>query len=95
MTSRLAAEATRIAAGDDRVRYDSFHMALHRATAALVVIQFVLAEFWGFADRPTRHRMIVAHMSIGILLALVIAVRIFWRLAPGHRVRDAGTGLSE
>jgi cytochrome b561 len=95
MRTRLSAEIPRIAVDDDRARYDGFAMALHWATAALVMTQFVLAEFWGFADRPTRHLMIVAHMSFGILLALVIAVRIVWRLLPGHRVRDASTGLAE
>lgn len=95
MTTRIAAEATRVAAGDDRVRYDSFAMALHWMTAALVLIEFLLAEFWGFAARPTRHGMIVAHMSFGILLSLVIVVRIAWRVIPGHRVRDATAGLIE
>jgi cytochrome b561 len=95
MTTKFVAEVSRVAAGDDRTRYDGFAMALHWATAALVLIQFVLAEFWGFADRPARHLMITAHMSFGILLALVIAVRILWRLLPGHRVKDAATGMIE
>jgi cytochrome b561 len=95
MTTRLAVETTRIAAGDGRVRYDGFAMTLHWATAMLVVLQFVLAEFWGFADRPIRREMIVAHMSFGILLTLVIVVRIGWRLTFGHRVQDATTGLVE
>jgi cytochrome b561 len=83
----------RIAAGDDRVRYDGFAMTLHWATVLLVVLQFVLAELWGFAARPTRQGMIVAHMSFGILLTLVLIVRTGWRLTPGHRVQDATTGL--
>jgi cytochrome b561 len=95
MTTRLAAEATPIAAGDDRVRYDGFAMTLHWLTAVLVVLLFVLAETWNFAARPTRAEMIVAHMSFGILLTLVVVVRIAWRLTPGHRVRDAMTGLIE
>lgn len=95
MTTRLTAEATRIVAGGDRVRYDSFAVALHWATALLVVLQFVLAEFWGFAPRHTRQEMIVAHMSFGILFTLVLIVRIGWRLTPGHRVLDGTTGLVE
>jgi cytochrome b561 len=95
MTSRLAAEATRVAAGDDRVRYDSFAMLLHWTTAVLVLVLFVLAEFWDFASKATKGQMIVAHMSFGILLTLVLIVRIAWRLTPGHRVRDADTGLVE
>lgn len=95
MPSRLAAQITRVAAGDDRVRYDGFAMALHWSTAVLVLLQFLLAEFWGFADRPSRHLMVVAHMSFGILLTVVIAVRILWRWLPGHRVKDATTGIVE
>jgi cytochrome b561 len=34
-------------------------------------------------------------MSFGILLAVVIAVRIVWRVLPGHRVKDATAGLVE
>jgi cytochrome b561 len=94
-TTKLTADATRIDAGDERLRYDGFAMTLHWATALLVVLQFVLAEFWGFAVRPTRQEMIVAHMSFGILLTLVLIVRIGWRLTSGHRVQDATTGLVE
>jgi cytochrome b561 len=95
MPTRQAAALTRIAAGDDRTRYDGVAITLHWATALLVVIQFLLAEFWGFAERPTRHGMIVAHMSFGILLSVVIVARIAWRLTPGHSVEDAATGLIE
>jgi cytochrome b561 len=95
MKTRLTAEATRVAAGDDRVRYDGLAMALHWATALLVVLQFALAELWGSASRPTRQGMIIAHMSFGILLTLVLLARICWRLTPGHRVQDATTGLVE
>jgi cytochrome b561 len=84
--------ATRIAAGDDRTRYDGFAITLHWLTAVLVLAQFGLAELWGFTPRPTRHLMIVAHMSFGMLLALVLIVRIVWRLTPGHRVQDAVAG---
>ena len=95
MTTKFTAEATRIAAGDDRVRYDDFSMMLHWLTAFLVVTQFLLAEFWGFAGRPVRSSMIVAHMSFGILLTAVLLLRIAWRLTPGHRVRDAVEGWVE
>lgn len=95
MTAKLTAGVTSVAASDDRVRYDKFSMALHWATAGLVVLMFILAEFWGFASRPVRREMIVAHMSFGILLTLVLVVRIAWRLTPGHRVQDATTGVAE
>src|SRR3954453_20512265 len=84
--------ATRVPAGDDRTRYDDFAITLHWLTVLLVLAQFALAELWDLSERPTRHVMIVTHMSFGILLALVLVVRIAWRLTPGHRVRHAATG---
>jgi cytochrome b561 len=87
--------ATRIAAGEDRTRYDGLSIALHWLTAALVLVQFALAETWGWFDRPVRHVMVVAHMSAGIILAAVIAARIAWRLTPGHRMPPAVSGWVE
>jgi cytochrome b561 len=87
--------ATRIAAGDDRTRYDNLSITLHWLTALLVLTQFALAEVWGFFPRPTRHVMIAAHMSFGILLTAVLVARIAWRLTPGHKIRAAVTGWVE
>ncbi|HET6609240.1 MAG TPA: cytochrome b [Rhodopila sp.] len=84
-----------IASGHLRTRYDNAAIALHWATVVLVVLQFALSQLWGFFDRPDRHLMIVAHMSFGIILSVVIAARIAWRLTPGHRVAPATTGLEE
>jgi cytochrome b561 len=39
--------------------------------------------------------MIVAHMSLGIVLAAVVVARIAWRLIPGHQVRAAVSGWVE
>lgn len=80
------AAPTRIAAGDDGTNYDSVTIALHWTTAALVLNQFALSQLWGLFARPARHLMVTAHMSFGILLAVVIAVRLIWRLIPGHQV---------
>jgi cytochrome b561 len=87
--------ATRIVAGDDRTRYDAFAIALHWLTVVLVLVQFVLAQAWGWFPKPTRHVMIVAHMSFGIILSVVIVVRIAWRLVPGHRMPPAVSGWVE
>jgi cytochrome b561 len=86
---------TRIAAGDDRTIYDGFTIALHWLTAVLVLVQFVLAETWEWFARPTRHLMVVTHMSFGIILSAVIVVRIVWRLIPGHRIAPAVSGRVE
>ena len=92
--ARPAGNGGKIGLGD-LTHYDRLAMSLHWLTAVLILTQFGLAELWDFAPRPAKHLMIVAHMSAGILLALVVAVRIAWRLTPGHRVRDADTGWAK
>lgn len=97
MSAKTLAEATRIAAGDDRVRYDGLEMTLHWATALLVVALYALSQTWGFAGRgsPVRHTMQSLHVSLGLCLAAVLVARILWRLGPGRRVPPASTGLVE
>ena len=87
--------ATRVIAGHDRTRYDSFAIFLHWTTFALVLALFGLSQTWGFFEKPTRHVMIVAHMSLGITLAAVIIVRLVWRMMPGHQVAPADVGWME
>lgn len=77
--------ATRIIAGDDKTNYDNVAIALHWATAALVLFQFVSAETWDWVAKPTRLTMMGLHISFGVLLTAVIIARIVWRLMPGHQ----------
>jgi cytochrome b561 len=86
---------TRVAAGDDRTVYDNFSVFLHWLTVLLVLSQFALAETWEWFARPTRHLMIVAHMSFGIILSAVIVIRLAWRLLPGHQFPSAVAGWTE
>lgn len=91
---KLAALAARLTAGDrGAARFDGCTITLHWLTVLLVVLLFVLAESWGFAGHATRTEMITAHMSLGIVLAVVLVGRIAWRLGPGHR--QPTTGLVE
>jgi cytochrome b561 len=85
--------ATRIAAGDDGTTYDNVAIALHWATALLVVANFTLAQTWGWFAKPTRELMEDTHMSFGVLLTVVIAARIVWRLIPGHQVPALNAGV--
>ncbi|MDE1896431.1 MAG: cytochrome b [Rhodospirillales bacterium] len=66
------------------LRYDQMTVALHWLTAGLVILQFGLAELWGFFPRPAHRLMVLGHMSFGLVLAAVFATRIIWRL-PSHR----------
>ena len=88
-------EATRIAATATRTRYDSTSIALHWITVALVLFNFASGELWGLSARPTRHALVVTHMSFGILLSLVVLLRIVWRLMPGHQVEPVSRGWDE
>ena len=84
--------ATRIAAGDDGTNYDNVAVALHWATAALVVVQFALAHTWDWFAKPTRQLMEGTHMSFGVLLTAVLVARLAWRWIPGHQVSALEAG---
>ena len=84
--------ATRIAAADSGSNYDSVAIALHWTTAVLVLLLFALGQTWGWFPRPTRHLMIVTHMSFGIILTAVVLTRIVWRFALGHHASPLEKG---
>ena len=84
--------ATRIVAGDDGTNYDRVAIALHWATAFLVVANFALAETWDWFVRPTHRLMVTTHMSFGVLLSAIIVARLVWRLIPGHQVAAIEVG---
>src|SRR5690348_2777135 len=91
-TSPGVVAATRIVAGDDRTHYDGVARALHWLTVAFVLFQFMTSQTWDFFPRPSRHLIIAGHMSLGILLTATLAVRIVWRLMPGHQMPPALSG---
>nr|WP_295741665.1 cytochrome b/b6 domain-containing protein [uncultured Acidocella sp.] len=74
-------------------RHDGLTIALHWLTALLVVVNFLLAEFWDFFSKPNHHLMIVLHMSFGLLLTAVFVLRLVWRTRPGHTHFDDGKDL--
>ena len=93
MTDRNAIDvATRIMAGDDGTDYDRVAIALHWATALLVIVQFALGQAWGWFPRPTRHLMVVTHMSLGIILTAVVVTRVLWRFGLGHQASSVEAG---
>ena len=94
MTDRNAFDTTtRIAAGDTGKNYDNVAITLHWLTAFLVVVQFALGQSWGWFPRPTRHLMVVTHMSLGIILTLVVLARLAWRFVFRHHVASLETGV--
>lgn len=85
-------KATRVIAADDGTNYDPIAIAFHWTTVLLVLVQFALSQLWGLFGRPAHHLMVVAHMSFGMILTMVIVGRIVWRLIPGHQVSAIGAG---
>jgi cytochrome b561 len=86
------AAATRVVAGDDGTTYDGVAIALHWATALLVLLQFVNAETWDYFARPTQESLQSIHVSLGVLLAAVIVARLVWRWMPGHQISSLDAG---
>lgn len=84
--------ATRVAAGDDGTNYDSVAISLHWAVALLVLVQFVSAITWDYFPQGTREMLQGLHVSLGVLLAALIIIRIVWRLIPGHQLSPLKAG---
>jgi cytochrome b561 len=78
-----------------RTRYDNVQVTLHWLTVLIVLHQFISSLIWSQFARPTRHEMIVLHMSFGTLLGLIVMARFVWRFMPGHRVAPAIGGWQE
>ena len=79
------------------VRYDTPAMALHWLTALLVLALWTLAQAWGFLQRgtPIRLELQALHVSLGLVLIVVLALRIGWRLGPSRRLPPADSGVLE
>ena len=76
-------------------RYDNLQIILHWTTVVLVVVLYSLAQVWGFLRKPTSDPLVEVHISLGMLLAGVTFVRIFWRLSFARRLPAAETGVME
>ena len=77
------------------IRYDNLQIVLHWTTVVLVVALYALAQVWGFFGKPTADQLVDVHISLGMLLAGVVFVRIFWRLSFARRLPAAETGVME
>jgi cytochrome b561 len=82
----------RVLAADDGTDHDNVAVALHWATALLVLIQFLLAETWGYFSRPAHESMQSLHVSLGVLFTAIVVTRMVWRLIPGHQVSSLEIG---
>ena len=76
------------------VRYDTATMAFHWATAILVAAQWLGAQTidW-FPKGPLRVDALSVHITLGLLLAAILARRVVWRLTEGRRLPPADAGV--
>ncbi len=74
-------------------RYDARTMFFHWATAILVVAQWLGAQTidW-FPTRELRVDARSVHITFGVVLAVLLAARIVWRLTQGRRLPLADKG---
>jgi cytochrome b561 len=85
---------TRLAAPRDAGRYDGLTMIFHWTTVVLVVALFALAETWDFVPHGEPRAVYQnLHVSLGILLAAVLVLRLIWRLSGGRRLPDLPAGI--
>jgi cytochrome b561 len=77
-------------------RYDPLTIVLHWLTVAFVIALFGTSLVWNYVtphDRFWRPLMEGTHVSLGILFAVVIIVRVVWRFTGMKRL-PAEAGLS-
>lgn len=76
-------------------RYDRLTMSLHWLTAALVIFLFSSALIWDQLAKgtPLRKGLQSVHISCGILLAVIVIGRLFWRLSRGRRLPPLNKGV--
>jgi cytochrome b561 len=78
-------------------QYDRTTIALHWLTAILVIVLFALALIWDDLPRgtPLRKGLQSLHISLGLLLVVVFAARVFWRVGRGRRLPPASVGIQQ
>jgi len=93
----MAAETNDLGFSEPHSHYDRTTIALHWATAILVLAQFASAQIWEFLQKGTSGHiaLISTHAALGILLAAVIVARIFWRSFNGRRLPPADFGVQD
>lgn len=67
-------------------RYDTPTILFHWVTAVLVLTQFVLGETWGWPEKPVHHLMVVAHLTAGMMMTVLVPLRIVWRVTKGRHL---------
>ena len=75
-------------------RYDSTTIWLHRLTVALVATLWILGQLSNWLPRgPFRSGVWSTHVVLGLILALVLAMRILWRAGFGNALPPPDRGV--
>lgn len=76
------------------MHYDSRTIALHWATAILVLTLWVMGQTAGlFPHGPLRSGYQALHVSLGFVFVAVLLARILWRGSGGTRLPAADSGV--
>jgi len=90
--TRLARASTILT--EPAARYDNFSILLHWATAALIILLWIVAQVIDdFARGAPRMMVRSVHIALGVALAVVIVARLVWRASPRRRAPLAEAGL--
>ncbi len=90
--TRLARASTILT--EPAARYDNFSILLHWATAALIILLWIIAQVIDdFARGAPRMMVRSVHIALGVALAVVIVARLAWRASPRRRAPLAVAGL--
>jgi cytochrome b561 len=66
------------------VRYDLNTILLHWLTAGLVAVLWVSEQAIGFFPKSAQGGILSLHVTLGVVLALVLAARVIWRMTNGR-----------
>jgi cytochrome b561 len=78
----------------DARTYDHTTIAFHWLTAILVITQWLGAQVIDWFPRgPLRVDARSVHIVMGVILAVLLVVRLLWRITQGRRLPPTGAGL--
>jgi len=87
--------SARVSGSDLDQPYDATTIWFHWITAALVVLLWGIAQIIDFFPKgPPKIAVRSLHILLGALLAVVLLVRIYWRVRHGQRLPAANSGFA-
>jgi cytochrome b561 len=75
-------------------RYDRTTIYLHWATAALVIVLWIIGQTIDFFPRGVaRDGYRTLHIALGVMLVAVVFILLMWRIGGGRKLPNADAGL--